>query len=239
MSWSWPDGTFDRHFDASIGAAPVGGTDKTLMAVVKCTSTGFGALGARLGSTIVYSIFVDGGKWFFGTDFTGGPSAVAGEWMQVACRWTTATHQASWHYRQTSSGVWGAWQANITYTAGVSEGGTTIDNLTTGIVNDRSNGLIAAAGIWSGLLADATVEALDVNIPSWRASANVKTIFQMNAISSPPVAGDLIDITGGGANGTAYSSTSGNVSLGADPPGITYYTPGGGPTLNGKFFQFF
>lgn len=238
MSWDWADGLFNRFFTASIGAAPAWGVDKTVMAVVAPRAAGFGAFGANAAGVAKYGIFLDSGTWFFGTDFHGGPAVSNTEWQQVCARYNASTTQVSWRSRNTTGGKasWGTWSTLASYSA--NEGtSATIDALVTGLFNDRSNGDIAAVGVWSGQLADATVDALDVNIPAWRASANVKLVWQMNAISVPPVGGDLIDITGGGATGTAYSSASTpQVSLAADPPGIIYWSPSA-PARTSDFFQ--
>lgn len=229
-TWSWPDAFFPRLFGASVGACPGGGVDKTVMVVYNPNGNPFGLLAARNGGSNVWAIFQDAGKLFFGTgDFTGGPTRVAGEWMQAAARFTASTNKVNWRSRVTSGGgaAWAGWGNIADYNTG--EGGTTIDNLLIGqVFGDLANGAYAVCGVWNSKLADATIDGLGVNVPLWRASG--ATIYQFNALHSPPVAGDLVDITGGGANGTSYTTGGGNVTLtGADPPGIVYWTPSSGP----------
>jgi len=236
---NWPDASFTRTFTAAAGTCPGGGVDKTVMAVFKPNATGFSPINARLGTTLVWGFYLDSGQMFFGTsDFHGGPNRVAGEWLQAAARFTGSNHNVNWRYRTTTGGgaAWGTWSNIVDYSTG--EGGTTIDNLFMGqTFGDLSNGLEAAAGVWNTKLSDSAIDALDVNIPSWRASAAV--CYQFNGITSPPVAGNIVDITGNGANGTNYSTASGDVlSSATDPPGIVYYTPGGNTPPSSAFFQF-
>lgn len=241
-SLSWPDASFERVFTAAIGATPGGGSDKTVMVVFKPNDGRFGLLSARLGTTLVWAMFQDGsgvGQMFFGTgDFHGGPVPVAGEWLQAAARFTGSTHNVNWRSRTSTGGgaAWAAWANILDYAT--AEGGTTIDNLLLGhVFGDLADGLYAAVGIWGSKLSDGQIDALGVDMNLWQASG--ATVYQLNAVSSPPVGADIVDITGHGANGTAYSTASGNVTLSLlEPPGIVYWPAA--PTNNpAAFLPFF
>jgi hypothetical protein len=86
---------------------------------------------------------------------------------------------------------------------------------------NRSNGLIALAGIWNVALTDAQVDELWANLKTtdWRDNSGGTPLayweFNQDSVTTA-----VVDLSGGGANETARTGTS--VVTGDDPPGWTF-----------------
>lgn len=93
---------------------------------------------------------------------------------------------------------------------------------------DSLNGWFAACAVWAGtVLTDLQIQGLTASMASWMA-LSPSAAWQCNQAS---VATPVPDLTAGGADQSAISGTV--ADSGTEPPGWSYYTGGGGNTVNG------
>lgn len=217
MSGSYGVGTNYLAFTAgSAGAAGTGAFTVVVLVNPAVGNNGAGWLGLYASATLNRALFEDALKVYGNNDFSSGFGALTqGTWYVIACTKPAGSAPYRFHvwpYASDGSGT----MAHGTSTGAANQGdGSTITDIRVGANAVPSNGLIAAAGLWTVELTDSDLDGFkSANLSSWTTVTPAELISLENWNGST------------GANvliGTAaFSGVTGTVSSGANPSGFNF-----------------
>lgn len=210
-------GTPDPFVSMSAGGAGAVGTgDYTMVALYK-PSGNSGIMSGFASGTEVRAFLNDTGQLFGTNDFSGSTNTVtSGNWYVVAESKAAGTNVYRWHiwlYAADGSGTMS--HADGTGTHG---DGSALTELRIGTIGNRGNSLTAVVGYWTRVLSDAELDSIkSPNLSTW------------TAVSGGAPAALISFQNWNGTNGatdvvgtSTFSSLTGNVGVGADPPSFNY-----------------
>lgn len=228
MSGSYAVGS--NYLAFTVGGAGAAGTGAFTIAALVQPAVGnnnAGFVGLYASSTDTRAVFEDSNHLFGVNDFSDGFSTLTqGTWYLVGiCK---PSGSAPWRFH-----VWAyASDGSGSFSHGTSTGssnqgdGSTITEIRLGANEVSSNGLIAVTAVWTRELSDAEFDSMKSgSLTSWRdvsggAPAELISLENWNGTS-----GATIPI-----GTSAYSSTTGTVSSGSNPPGFNFSLAAAGIT---------
>lgn len=227
MSGSYGVGTNYLSFTAGTAGA-VGSGAYTLVVLVQPAvgNNGAGMLGGYTSGTANRDLFEDANALFGQNDFSSGFGALTqGNWYlcaQTKAAGSNTYRHHLWAYASDGSGT----MSHGVATGSASHGdGSAIDEIRIGATEVPSNGLIAVVALWTVALSDADLDGFkSANLSSWTTSSSgsPKELISLENWNGTSGASVLIGTS-------SYSSTTGTVSSGSNPPSFNF-SLAAGPT---------
>lgn len=220
MSGSYAVGT--NYLSFSAGSAGAAGTGAFTIAALIQVATGnnnSGWVGLYASSTDTRAIFADSLHLYGVDDFSDGFGTLSHDtWYLVAITKPAGSNPWRMHLWPYASDGSGTMSHGTSTGAGNHGDGSTITDIRLGANEVASNGLIAAAAIWTRVLSDAELDSMKSNLlSSWRDVSGGQPAELISLENWNGTSGAAVPI------GTStYSSTTGTVSSGANPPSFNF-----------------
>lgn len=225
MSGSYGVGT--NYLAFTVGSAGAAGTGAfTIAALVQVASgnNNAGFVGLYASSTDTRAIFVDSLHLYGVDDFSDGFGTLSHDtWYLVAITKPSGSNPWRMHLWPYASDGSGTMSHGTSTGAGNHGDGSTITDIRLGANEVASNGLIACAAIWTRVLSDAELDSMKSSqLSTWRDVSGGQPVELISLENWNGTSGASIPI------GTStYSSTTGTVSSGSNPPSFSFSLGGG------------
>jgi hypothetical protein len=220
VSGSYGVGTNYLAFTAgSSGAAGTGAFTIAALVQLATGNNNGGFVGLYAGGTDTRAIFVDSLHLYGVNDFSDGFGTLAHDtWYLVGL--TKPAGSAPWrmHLWPYASDGSGTMSHGTSTGAGNHGDGSTITQIRLGANEVASNGLIACAAVWTRELSDAELDSMkSAALTAWRDVSGGQPADLISLENWNGTSGAAIPV-----GTSAYSSTTGTVSSGANPPGFSF-----------------
>jgi hypothetical protein len=222
-----------NYLSFSVGTAGAAGTGAYTIVVLAqpaVGNNGAGMCGLYTSGSANRDLFEDANALYGANDFSSGFGALTqGNWYlcaQTKAAGSNTYRHHLWAYASDGSG---------TMSHGVSAGssaqgdGSAITEIRLGATEVQANGLIAVAAVWTSVLSDADLDGFkSANLSTWTTSSGgqPKELISLENWNGASGASVLVGTS-------SYSSTTGTVSSGSNPPGFSFALTAAADTTTG------